>query len=136
LLFAFFSGSYHQYDGMILPPQKPKSWFSKWNPWGEKIPDLPAHRINQDQCLDFFLQEYERTLFTSKLVDTSFQEIISNILHLYEQLECQQLCRDDRRSSSDVRIVPKFKEVCWEIIISTGGNFILVGLSTLIRCSY
>ena len=99
---------------MILPPQQSYSWFQSVKNFigrsSNKI-DLPPHPLNQKQCLDIFLDDYKEVLCSGKLMDSSFQRIVSEILDIYKQLQIQQLCRGDTHLRKDTRPVVKFKSV-------------------------
>ena len=115
---CIFVGTYHQYDGMILPPQQSDSWFQSFKKLfgrGSNKIDLPPHSSNQKQCLDIFLEKYKEVLCSAKLMDSSFQRIVCEILHIYKQLQIQKLCRDETHLNKDTRQVEKFKSVSFNV---------------------
>ena len=95
---------------MIVPPQQSQSWIKWILRLGGSNLVIPAHSKNQERCLDFFLEEYKDTLCSKFLMDSLFQKLVDDLLHLFQQLEHQKICQDDY-FKGDTRPVKKFKEV-------------------------
>ena len=100
---------------MILPPLQWKGYLqnklSSFIPFVRKAHDeYSIHRVNQKKCLEIFMEEYKQILTSLQLSNTSFRVLVSNMWHIYEQLECQNVCRDNYYAT-DVRKEEKFNEV-------------------------
>ena len=105
-----FTGSFHQYDG-IMHPQVPVK--SAWKTFTSFVgyssdSEKPVHDVVQQKCLSVYLDPFKQTLLECSVNDLS--KIDVKIMHIYFQMVSSKVCIDSNSCPYDA---PSVKKVCF-----------------------